>query len=247
MPYITKKISCNNCGAPLKTQTDDVVVTCTYCGSTQMIDIGKPFILSHSLLPLKYDENTINDVITDWMKKGFLKPDDLVRKSKIESAELEYLPFWIISVKTQTDYNGIFERITPSVVKNDSFSREYNWRVLGRRGTRFPIKEFDIPLKRRIPFEFNQLPRGAKMLNSEIDEEEAKNLTKQQIEELQKFLILKDVDRITDFKIKFDFDEIVYLHTPVWFIKYKYKGKFFEIAIDACSGSVIKGEFPVKD
>ncbi|MHA1410425.1 MAG: hypothetical protein ACTSQY_09005 [Candidatus Odinarchaeia archaeon] len=243
MPIVTKEIRCSNCGAPLNPGEHDVIVTCNYCGSTQMIDVGKPFILSHSLLPIKYLDN-IEDVIKSWMRKGFLKPKDLAKKAKITSKELEYLPFWIISVKTHTEYEGIFERITPAKIKKDSFKREYNWRILGRRGTSFPIKEFDIPIEKRIPFEFSKLPRNVEILNSEIDEEEAKTLTKQQIEELQRYLILKDVDRIIDFKIDFDFDEVIYLHAPIWFIKYKYKNKNFEMIIDANEGTVIKGEFP---
>ncbi|MHA1754171.1 MAG: hypothetical protein ACTSYR_01480 [Candidatus Odinarchaeia archaeon] len=245
MPFVTREIRCNNCGAPLVYEPKDIVVTCSYCGSTQLLDVTKPFILTHSLLPLKYNENEVVDLVIDWMNEGFLKPGDLSKKAKIKSMELKYLPFWIISVKVKTKYEGIFERINPPRIKKGSFEREYNWRVIGRRGSDFPIKEFDIPLERRIPFNFNKIPSNVKVLNSEIDEEEAKKIAKQQIEEHHKFLILEDVDRVIEFKNDFKFDEVIYLHAPIWFIRYKYKKEIFDMLIDASTGIVIKGEFPV--
>jgi len=50
------------------------------------------------------------------MHAGFLKPSDLARKSKIIEKNLIYLPFWVVSVEVTSNYKGIFERITPSVV-----------------------------------------------------------------------------------------------------------------------------------
>lgn len=245
MPYITKGAFCSNCGAPLQYEEKEAVITCKYCGATQMLDVSKPFILDHSSLALKYHEDKVNDVLLDWMREGFMKPKDLAKKSVIVSSELTYLPFWIVSVTVNTSYEGIFERVSPPVRKKDSFRREYDWRIIGRRGSDFPTKEFDIPLSRRVPFDFLKIPPRSIILNSEIDGEEAKSFAKQQIEEHHKFLISSNVDRIIDFKIDFIFNELVYLHAPLWFIRYKYKGELFDAIIDANSGKIVKGEFPV--
>ena len=37
---------------------------------------------------------------------------------------------------------------------------------------------------------------------------------------------------------------MVYLHAPVWFIKYQYKGNLYQLIIDGATGSVLKGDIP---
>jgi hypothetical protein len=39
-------------------------------------------------------------------------------------------------------------------------------------------------------------------------------------------------------------DQTVYLHAPVWFVKYEYKGKAYQLLIDGSTGTVIKGDIP---
>ncbi len=244
MPFIVKNVFCSNCGAPLQYEEGENIITCKYCGATQLLDVSQPFILDHSMLPLKYSEDKIDSLLLDWMKEGFIKPKDLAKKSRVESKNLKYLPFWIISVKAETFYEGLLERINPPVRKKESIIKEYDWRVLGRKGTSFPIKEFEIPLSRRVPFNYLKIPRNCSVLNSEIDEDTAKKIAEQEIEQHHKILALDAVDRIIDFKSSFEFKNTVYLHTPVWFIVYKYKKELFNVLIDGNSGLVIKGEFP---
>ena len=39
----------------------------------------------------------------------------------------------------------------------------------------------------------------------------------------------QDVDRIVEIKTEVTLKQIVYLHAPVWFIKYEYKGKVLPV------------------
>jgi hypothetical protein len=155
-----------------------------------------------------------------------------------------YLPFWVISVEAESVYKGIFERITPPVVKEGKIEKKYNWLVLARKATKFPTKEYDVPLTGKIPYDFRKIEAFAKILNSEIDKNEAVKLAKQQIEEHHRYLIQQDVDRIIEMKNETKINQTVYLHAPVWFVKYEYKGKTYQLLIDGATGAVIKGDIP---
>ena len=96
----------------------------------------------------------------------------------------------------------------------------------------------------KIPYDFRKIEGFAKVLNSEIDKDEAVELARQQIEELHRYLIQKDVDRIIEMKTEMKLDQVVYLHAPVWFVKYEYKGNVYQLLIDGTSGSSIKGDIP---
>jgi hypothetical protein len=41
-----------------------------------------------------------------------------------------------------------------------------------------------------------------------------------------------------------DVRQVVYLHAPIWFVKFEYKGKLYQLLVDGTSGMVIKGDIP---
>lgn len=241
---VAQHIECSHCGGPVEFEPGELVTSCRYCGFTTVIETGKPFSFEHSLLLNKYDEPGIDSLAKDWMTSGFLKPGDLARKSKISEKNLVYLPFWVVSAEAKTTYKGIFERISPPIIKEGTLEKEYNWLVLAREASDFPAREYDVPLEGKIPYDFRRIERFAKILNSEIEKNEALELARQQIEAHHRFLLKKDVDRIIDLKLDFNVKQMLYLHAPVWFIKYEYKGKQFQLIMDGATGAVLKGDIP---
>ena len=69
-------------------------------------------------------------------------------------------------------------------------------------------------------------------------------LAKTQIEAHHRFLLLQDVDKIVEIKTDLDLKQMVYLHAPIWFVKYEYKGNIFQLIIDGSSGMALKGDIP---
>jgi hypothetical protein len=241
---IIEELSCSHCGAPISFEPGEIIATCKYCGYTVVIQTGKPFNFEHSMLLNKYDPTQIEEPIKEWMRTGFLKPPDLAKKSKLTEKNLTYVPFWIITAQVETIYKGIFERIAPPVVKDGRIEKKYNWLVLARRATEFPTREYDMPLEGKIPYDFRKIEGFAKTLNSEIDKDEAEENAKQQIEEQHQYLIQQDVDRIIEIKNEIKIGQTVYLHAPVWFVKYEYKSKAYQLLVDGVTGTVIKGDIP---
>ncbi|MGD0407296.1 MAG: hypothetical protein ABSB10_11680, partial [Candidatus Bathyarchaeia archaeon] len=215
-----------------------------YCGFTTVIETGQAFTFEHSLILNKFDQKSIDEPIQAWLRGGFLKPGDLARKSKITEKDLVYLPFWVVFVEAKSTYKGIFERIAPAIVKEGTISKEYEWLVLAREASDFPTREYEVPLEGKIPFDFRKIEGFAKLLNSEIDRDVALELAKQQIEDHHRFLLQQDVDKIVEIKTEVTPKQIVYLHAPIWFIKYEYKGNFYQLIIEGTAGTTLKGDIP---
>jgi hypothetical protein len=178
------------------------------------------------------------------MSSGFMKPSDLAKKSKITEKNLVYLPFWVVSVEATTKYKGIFERISPPIVKEGQIQKEYNWLVLAREAAGFPTREYDVPLAGKIPYDFRKIEGFAKLLNSEMDRDEALEIAKQQIEAHHRFLLQQDIDKIVEATTSVNLKQMVYLHAPIWFIKYQYKGNMYQLIIDGATGMALKGDIP---
>jgi hypothetical protein len=241
---IVEQISCPHCGAPIDFKPGEILATCKYCGYTAVVETGQTFTFEHSMIMNKFDPQTVEESIRGWMSSGFLKPSDLVRKSKISEKNLVYLPFWIVSIQVTSAYKGVFERLTPAVVKEGKLEKQYDWLVLARKATEFPTREYEVPLEGKIPYDFRKIESFAKIFNSEVDRTEAVEIAEQQIDEQHKFLLSEDVDKIIEFKSNYKVEQIVYLHSPVWFVNYEYKGKMYQLLLDGATGTVIKGDMP---
>jgi len=245
MTGIVERLSCSHCDAPLEYNPGEIIVTCRYCGSSNVIETGVAFTLKHSMLVNNYDSETVGNLVREWMNSGFLKPQDLENRSRITEIDLSYLPFWIISLEAISHYRGLFERAGPSIEKKADIQKSYNWVVLGRKASEFPTREFDVSLKGTIPFNISKIGSEARVLNSELDESEAKEIAKQEVEAHHEFLAKQEVDRIVEIETIVQIGDAVYLHAPIWFITYEYKGDSYRLVIDASNGEVIKGDIPL--
>jgi hypothetical protein len=241
---VVEEINCPHCSAPIEFRPGEILATCKYCGYTVVIETGKTFDYEHSLLLNSYDQTKVEEPIRNWMREGFLKPQDLAKKAKITEKNLIYLPFWVVSVEAESSYKGVFERITPAVVKEGKIQKEYDWLILARKATDFPTRDYNVPLEGKIPYDFRKIEGFAKVFNSEIEKDEAVELAKEQIDAQHRFLSQQDIDKIIDMKTDIKVQQTVYLHAPVWFVKYEYKGESYQLLADGATGTVIKGSIP---
>jgi DNA-directed RNA polymerase subunit RPC12/RpoP len=241
---VVNEIKCSHCGAPLSFEPGEMLATCKYCGYTVAIETGEPFTLEHSLIINKYDQTQVEEPIRNWMRGGFLKPGDLAKKAKLTEKNLTYLPFWVVSAEASSTYKGVFERIAPAVAKEGKIEKEYDWLVLARKAAEFPTREYDVPLEGKVPYDFRKIEAFAHVLNSEIDRAEAEEQARQEIDENHRYLVQQDIDKIVDFKTEMKVEETVYLHAPIWFIKYEYKGKDYKLLVDGATGTAVKGDIP---
>ncbi len=242
----TEKVSCGHCGGPLKYSSGEIVVTCPYCGYTVVIDVGKPFTLEHALLPSNFDSKKAVNIVKNWMKASFIAPGDLSWRAKFTDVQLYFLPFWVVPVTATSTYRGLFERMGPRIEKKGTINKRYNWVIFAQRKTEFPTREFDIPLEGKMPYDFRKIPEGAKVLNSEIGEDEVIEIAKQQIRHDHEFLAKQEADRLIEIETEFKTGKPYYLHAPIWIINYNYKGKNYQVLLDGSRGEVIKGDLPTK-
>jgi len=241
---VTREINCSHCGAPLPIEPGEILVTCSYCGFTSVIETGKAFEYEHSLILNSTQLEQVPELIRSWMRNSFIAPSDLGKKAVITEQTLVYLPFWVVSLMASTHYRGVFERISPPAEKEGDIENRYDWLVLARRRSDFPTRAYHLSIEGKIPFEATKVDRGAKVLNSEMEAQEAVQQARDEIENLHEYLTKQQIDRIIDIKTNLDLSGTLYLHAPVWFVNYTYKNSRFAVLMDGSTGEVIKGDLP---
>jgi hypothetical protein len=245
MVEIVEKVECPNCGAPLKVKAGEIVITCEYCGTAVNLRAEKPFVFKHSIIPNRYSEQEIETKVRAWMRSGFAMPQNLARNARFKKIQLVFLPFYVVKAHAVTSYDGTLTRTgAPKHIK-DTITKDYQRTILGRRSAAFPEREYRIPLSGKATFDLS-LVQG-EFLNAEIDEREAQEQAREEIEFNQAYLVKEKVDQITESETAVDIEESEFLHAPVWFIDYEYKGNLYHVVVDGATGDVIKADIPVEE
>jgi len=244
MPELVQSINCPKCGGPLNLTTGEVIVTCPYCGTASRIRGDKPFVLTHSMLAGRMDRDGALRAIQGWMEGGVMKPDDLRKASRVTSLECVYLPFYVFEVDATTAYAGVLTRTGTNEKRTGNLRRDYFWKVLGRRSGDFPTREYKLPLGLKVPFDTGGMVRESRFLNAEVDEDEAERLTREDVDGHQRELLKELVDVIEDARTQVDLKDSEFLHAPIWFSTFEYRGRSYTILLDAASGEVVRGDIP---
>jgi hypothetical protein len=244
MPELVESINCPHCGGPLSLTTGEVIVTCPYCGSAVRLRGDKPFLLRHSMLPGRLDRDAATQVIGGWMEGGIMKPDDLHRASQLTSLDCSYLPFYVFEIDAMTTYQGVLTRTGTNDRRSGSLVRNYFWKILGRRSGEFEVGDYHLPLAQKVPFDYTAMTRDAKMLNAEVDEDEAGRLAQEQVDAHQRELLKDIVDVVESAKTETIVKDSEFVHAPLWFATYLYHERTYKIVLDAASGDVVRGDIP---
>jgi len=244
MPELVESISCPKCGGPLNLTTGEVIVTCPYCGSASRIEGDKPFVLRHSMLAARLDRDGAVRAIQGWLDGGVMKPDDLRKASRVTSLECVYLPFYVFEVDATTAYAGVLTRTGTNERRNGNVRRDYFWKILGRRSGDFPTRDYKIPLALKVPFSTAGMVHDSRFLNAEVDEDEAERLAREDVDAHQRELLRDFVDLVENATTQVDVKDAEFLHAPIWFSTYEYRGRPYTILIDGASGEVVRGDIP---
>lgn len=103
-----QELKCPGCGAPIKPEFGEMVITCEYCGSSiTLANAGWKNIAKHTMLPvlLKSKDQAISD-LKKKMDQGFFKRH-LEEDSTLEEINLSYIPYWVVPVSARTNYTAV--------------------------------------------------------------------------------------------------------------------------------------------
>ncbi len=124
--------------------------------------------------------------------------------------------------------------------KAEQMDENYNFPVIALKSmTDYQPRYYQFNLEGRELFDISELPKGVKILNGEVSEDDAKNQAKTLVDQLQSQKAHAKYQTISSIKTDCDVGDVELLHVPVWFAKFDHKGKKIVLVIDANSGRVI--------
>ena len=116
----------------------------------------------------------------------------------------------------------------------------YNFPVIALKAMPdYQPQNYQFNLEGRELFDISKLPKGVKILNGDVSEEDAKNQAKTLVDQLQSQKAHAKYQTISSIKTECDVGDVELLHVPVWFAKFDHKGNKIVLVIDANCGRVI--------
>lgn len=120
-------------------------------------------------------------------------------------------------------------------------SENHNYPVVAVRAfNELQPPDYEFALRERLLFDRSKVPRGVKVLNGDVGEEDAKQQARTLVDQLQSQKAHEKYRMIQQISTDIDIGQAELLHAPVWVGRYLFKRKRkIVVIVDANSGSPI--------
>jgi hypothetical protein len=262
---------CPVCNGNVKTGPDDVVITCTYCGSTTTIE-GKA--IGDHLMETAVDTDTRTEGFRNFLDKNKGMNKALAKDAKVVENRLIYVPVWTAKVKADSYYKGyktvqVPVQKTRTVRDSDGNTRTETYTdyetgyvpvqdelhtdtdepLLARKGARFyGLEDYlnTINLGKTVPYDFEKIKDlEPAILNAEIGSEEFEKAVHGRVADRHRSQAASGLTELFDCRTTTSVRGTTYLQAPFSLIRYKYQGDLYKCAIDGHTGKVVMGEIPI--
>ncbi|MBN2147390.1 MAG: hypothetical protein JW726_08375 [Anaerolineales bacterium] len=240
----THGLSCPRCGGMIPIPEGQRIVQCPYCDLRSMVK-GERGIQRYQVARRINRDQALSAL------RGFLKSHgaiamDAANKALLAEAMVVYLPFWSHWTRA---LGWILGQKRVRSGKNTTYkAREVKVAVdLNWNGAACDVGEFGveaIPLTNQSmdPFDPDALHESGLVFEPTNSESDARQSAASDFD--QRLRKLSKLDRISQVFVRFINQRMGLVYYPLWVVRYLYRGRSFQVAVDGFSGQVLYGKAP---
>ena len=259
-PVENIEFTCNSCGGTILADMNTSATFCPFCGSPAIVkkSLTGEFKPDY-IIPFKITREEAENMFIGWSKGGKFTPFNFVSPENIAKITGLYVPFWLYDFSADFDIEGTankdYSRGDYSYHEVYEVARKghYEWRKIPFDGE----TRIDDKLMEAIePYKYNDLrnfdykylqgffadryDQDPEALKARVDKR-----FKSYMNDVRKtFFKGYSSHKITRDDTKVDRPDAKYALLPIWFLSYKYLGKYYYFAINGQTGE-IAGTLPV--
>ena len=120
---------CPCCGAEIESGIRTASMNCPFCGAGLVFDDRQlRFAKPDGVAPVMISGNRVRRLVKEWCGRHFFAPDLTSKYLEVKFISPQYIPFWVFSASTATEYEGSGRRIRISTdpskrIRHDDWSR----------------------------------------------------------------------------------------------------------------------------
>lgn len=261
-------VHCQNCGANSTLDPHVTADLCAFCASPLVIDHQeKRVVKPHGLIPFFIEENKAFPLFKKWAGGLWFAPNDFKRIFSAQNNRLKgvYIPFWSYDAEANSSYKGqrgeyyyVTRTRRTADGKTESYEEQQTrwYYASGDVFNRF--KDVLVSASTSLPNDFASKigpwnmeylkPFNDQYLSGFIAEtfsidhvagaHAAKGIMDDEIANTVRADIGGDTQSIDDIDSVYENIRLKYILLPVWLSAYRYKGKSYQIMVNAFNGKV---------
>lgn len=112
--WATYNFQCKGCGASMSYDAREQALRCPFCGSVELEKRPDAKILApRRVIPFVIDQTTAVAAMREYLRRGFLRPGDLSQRAIVVNIRPVYVPYWVFSAQTHTNWTADSSRTPP--------------------------------------------------------------------------------------------------------------------------------------
>lgn len=241
-------LTCASCGGTVDVREGHTNVECRYCGTPQAV-VGARGIVRLMVLN-RLDRHAAGKAVRSWFKRGIAKEPKLKKEARLQEAFLAWFPFvrarldiigWVLGFKvTKTKRGNRWETRKTPVER--SVEQAVDLTMPASEMAEFGVRRVNLAGDEVLPLDDDLLrSRGMVFRPSLSLEEIAEKLRKRAMADAE---LGNRLDRQTFAWLSEVRRRAALVYYPMWVIRYGFRGRTYQVLVDAEDGSLAYGKAP---
>jgi len=241
-------LKCASCAGSVDVQEGLTNVVCRYCGTPQAV-VGRRGIVRLMVLNT-LERQQANDVVRQWFRRGIRKDPALKKEAQYQEAFLAWFPFvrarldvvgWVLGIREKKVKRGNTWKTVREPVERE-IERAVDLTMPAADMAEFGVHRIDLAGDEVQPLDDELLrSRGMVFRPSRSLEETAAELSERAIARIQQ---ANRLDRVTFSWLASIRRRVALVYYPLWVVRYGFRGRTYQVLIDAEDGSLAYGKAP---
>lgn len=247
-PKVLTGLTCASCGGTVGVQEGRTNIECRYCGTPQAV-VGERGIARVMVLN-RLDRRQAGEVVRGWLRRGIRKDPALKREAALQEAFLAWFPFvrarldaigWILGIKNRRRKRGNRTETVKEPVEQ-TIERSVDLTMPAADMAEFGVHRVDLAGDEVLPLDDDLLrSRGMVFRPSRSLDEIGERLRKRAIADAER---ANRLDRVSFSWLSSVRRRVTLVYYPMWVIRYGFRGRTYQILIDAEDGALAYGKAP---
>lgn len=241
---ILKGLTCGNCGGMVPIPEGQAIVKCPYCEMRSLVK-GDRGVRRYQI-PRTIDRAQALGASKKFLQGKIQVARNAASTSKIIEAFIAYLPFWARWARVlgwifgkEKVGSGDNERYEPRELK---IAEDMDWTGVALDAGEFGVESVSLANRPLEPFNPNELHSSGMVFEPVNSSTEAVERAEANIK--ARVRSMADLDQVSQTFVEFVNKRLGLIYYPLWVVRYLYKGRAFQIVVDAFNGEVLYGKAP---
>jgi len=241
-------LNCASCAGSVDVQEGLTNVVCRYCGTPQAV-VGRRGVVRLMVLNTLEREQA-RDVVRQWFRRGIRKDPALKKEARYQEAFLAWFPFvrarldvvgWVLGIREKKVKRGNTWKTVREPVERE-IERAVDLTMPAADMAEFGVHRIDLAGDEVQPLDDELLrSRGMVFRPSRSLEETAAELSERAIARIQRD---NRLDSVTFSWLASIHRRVALVYYPLWVVRYGFRGRTYQVLIDAEDGSLAYGKAP---